>query len=129
MATYVVCIDGTWNGPGDSQPDPIDRHIETAGDRRSPRLHDFLRVSGTTRIGAPACARVACMSMGLSPLREKVVSGAGVGTFGNWVANQLSGAFGYGTMARILEAYRFLARQTATAIAFSVLVSAVARTP
>jgi hypothetical protein len=109
MSTYVVCIDGTWNGPGDPQTDPIDPAIEAGQETNVYHLFRYL-----TDEWHPWPQPDRVMERDLRVNRQQPTPGrvlylAGVGTSGSWLPDEFAGAIGYGTMGRILAGYRFLA--------------------
>jgi hypothetical protein len=109
MSTYAVCIDGTWNGPGDPQADPIEPAIETGKETNVHHVFRFL-----TAEWHPSTQPDDVRPRDLLVNRQQNTPGrvlylAGVGTSGNWLTTRVFGATGYGTMRRILAGYRFLA--------------------
>ncbi len=107
--TWVICIDGTWNQPGQTDKDPI-----TAKEKASPS-----NVAKTWQALADTPLATDFYYGAIAPLKTKVaLTGLmgevlylnGIGTTGT-VTRFLEGATGTGTSERIRDAYRFLAER------------------
>jgi len=107
MQTYVVCIDGTWNHPGQTDKDPIDPSKEAATTTNVLQLYEFLTGVDTPEYGTIAPLKISDKD---DPDYEngEAIYLNGVGSSGT-VANKLfEGSTGTGTSERIRDAYRFL---------------------
>ena len=108
--TWIVCIDGTWNQPGQKDRDPVTA-AETAAPSNIVRTWEALA-------NTPLATDFYCGS--IAPIKPKIlftgVEGeviylAGIGTTGTVETHILEGATGTGTSERIRDAYRFLAER------------------
>jgi uncharacterized protein (DUF2235 family) len=108
--TWIVCIDGTWNQPGQRDRDPISAKEEATS-------------SNVVRTWEALANRILARKFyygSIAPLKPKIlftgVEGeviylAGIGTTGTVEHQVLEGATGTGTSERIRDAYRFLAER------------------
>ena len=108
-STWVICIDGTWNQPGQTDKDPV-----TAQEQAKPsNVAKTWQALADTPLStdfyygaiAPLKTKVA-----LTGLKGEVLYLNGIGTTGT-VTRFLEGATGTGTSERIRDAYRFLAER------------------
>ena len=108
--TWIVCIDGTWNQPGQRDKDPISakeeatssnvvRTWEALADRALARTFYYGSI-------APIKPRIR-----FTGVEGEVIYLAGIGTSGTVKHQVLEGATGTGTSERIRDAYRFLAER------------------
>ncbi len=112
MRTYVVCIDGTWNHPGQKDEDPVEER-EHVTETNVLRMFRFL-TGAWHRSDVPVVygmVKGLCASAGASEDIGQVIYLSGVGTVGSFLARRWQGATGTGTSERILDAYRFLAER------------------
>src|ERR1039457_5522310 len=114
MKTYVVCIDGTWNNPNQTDKDPVEEK-EKATETNVLRVYRFL-TGIKDAVGALEYGTI--LPLQVSPAGNDAVGEAvylnGVGSAGTKLKQLFDGATGTGTSERILDAYRFLAaRQVA----------------
>ena len=108
-STWVICIDGTWNQPGQTDRDPLTEKEEA----RPSNVVKTWQALADTPIAtdfyygaiAPLKTRVA-----LTGLEGEVLYLNGIGTTGT-ITRFLEGATGTGTSERIRDAYRFLAER------------------
>ena len=108
MKTLVVCIDGTWNHPGQTDIDPIE-DIERVSETNVLRVYRFL-TGVAKRNGVPIQhGLVRALHPAGGPGEALYLSG--VGSAGTVVAKAWQGATGTGTSERILEAYQFVAER------------------
>src|SRR4029453_11763057 len=108
-STWVICIDGPWNQPGQTDKDPV-----TAQEQAKPsNVAKTWQALADTPLStdfyygaiAPLKTKVA-----LTGLKGEVLYLNGIGTTGT-VTHVLEGATGTGTSERIRDAYRFLAER------------------
>ena len=103
--TYIVCIDGTWNAPGQIDRDPI-TELET----KAPQTNVAKVWQAFT--GVPLDTE---RSYGtIAPLKNSPGAAMylnGVGSQGSRGAQMIGGVTGTGTSERIRDAYRFLAER------------------
>jgi len=108
--TWIVCIDGTWNQPGQRDKDPV-----TAKEEATPS-----NVARTWEAIANRALATDFYYGSIAPIKPKIlftgVEGeviylAGIGTSGTVKTKTLEGATGTGTSERIRDAYRFLAER------------------
>lgn len=116
MRTYVVCIDGTWNHPGQTDKDPI-QQIETKTETNVLRMFRFLtgnrhfsQITAHNEMVLPLQLRNSD-DVGINDDGGEVIYLAGIGTTGTFAKQAWDGATGTGTSERIIEAYRFLAER------------------
>lgn len=108
MRTYIVCIDGTWNMPGQVDRDPIEK-IEVDSETNVMHIFRFLTGNaGVTCSGGTNGERFPLRGSSCSDLGE-VFYLNGVGSTGSWPKRQWQGAVGTGISDRIMKAYQFLA--------------------
>jgi hypothetical protein len=107
--TWVVCIDGTWNQPGQTDKDPV-----TTQEQASPS-----NIAKTWQALADTPLATDFYYGAIAPLKTKVAFTGlqgevlylnGIGTTGT-VKRFFEGATGTGTSERIRDAYRFLAER------------------
>jgi uncharacterized protein (DUF2235 family) len=107
--TWVICIDGTWNQPGQTDRDPVSATEES---RPSNVAKTWQAVADTPLASDFYYGAIA-------PLKTKVVHTDfqgeaiylnGIGTTGT-IKRFIEGATGTGTSERIRDAYRFLAER------------------
>ena len=108
--TWIVCIDGTWNQPGQRDKDPVSSQEEATP-------------SNVVRTWEALADRALAQEFyygSIAPIKPKIlftgVDGeviylAGIGTGGTVKHRLLEGATGTGTSERIRDAYRFLAER------------------
>ena len=104
--TWMICIDGTWNQPGQTDKDPVTKQEE-----RRPS-----NVAKTWQAAADVALATDFYYGAIAPLRTKIVgvdmNGEalyinGIGTTGT-IKRFIEGATGTGTSERVRDAYRFL---------------------
>lgn len=104
MKTLVVCIDGTWNGPGQRDRDPVTgRAVET-------RTNVALTWEALTGVRLQPSRPVG----DIAQLRQQAGTAlylSGVGSSGSSLAQFFYGATGSGLARQIRTAYRFLAER------------------
>jgi uncharacterized protein (DUF2235 family) len=108
--TWIVCIDGTWNQPGQRDKDPVSAR-EEATSSNVVRAWEALADRGLARAfyyGSIAPIRPKILFTGVE---GEVIYLAGIGTSGTVKHQLLEGATGTGTSERIRDAYRFLAER------------------
>jgi uncharacterized protein (DUF2235 family) len=109
MKTYVVCIDGTWNNPNQTDKDPVEDK-EKATETNVLRVYRFL-TGLKSAVGVLEYGTIRPLQV--SPAGNDAVGEAvylnGVGSAGTKLKQLFEGATGTGTSERILDAYRFLA--------------------
>jgi uncharacterized protein (DUF2235 family) len=108
--TWIVCIDGTWNQPGQRDKDPISAK-EEATSSNVVRTWEALANRALARTFyygsiAPIKPKILCTGV-----EGEVIYLAGIGTTGTVKHQVLEGATGTGTSERIRDAYRFLAER------------------
>jgi len=108
--TWIVCIDGTWNQPGQKDRDPVTA-AETAAPSNVVRTWEALAntsLSTDFYYGSIAPIKPKILFTGVE---GEVIYLAGIGTSGTVETHVLEGATGTGTSERIRDAYRFLAER------------------
>jgi uncharacterized protein (DUF2235 family) len=108
--TWIVCIDGTWNQPGQRDRDPISAK-EEATSSNIVRTWEALAdrpLARTFYYGSIAPIRPKILFTGVE---GEVIYLSGIGTSGTVKHQLLEGATGTGTSERIRDAYRFLAQR------------------
>ncbi len=105
MSVYVVCIDGTWNNPGQKDKDPV-LNEEVCTETNVLLIYRYL--TGDYRKGIPngSVEDLRADNGGGSPGEAMYLYG--VGTTGTFI-DLYEGATGTGTSERICDGYRFLA--------------------
>ncbi len=108
--TWIVCIDGTWNQPGQKDRDPVSAQ-EAATPSNVVRTWEALAnvpLATNFYYGSIAPIKPKILFTGVE---GEVIYLAGIGTSGTVENNILEGATGTGTSERIRDAYRFLAER------------------
>jgi uncharacterized protein (DUF2235 family) len=108
--TWIVCIDGTWNQPGQRDRDPVSAKEEATSSnvvRTWEALADRT-LARTFYYGSIAPIKPKILFTGVE---GEVIYLAGIGTSGTVKHQVLEGATGTGTSERIRDAYRFLAER------------------
>ena len=108
--TWIVCIDGTWNQPGQKDRDPVTA-AETAAPSNIVRTWEALAntpLATDFYYGSIAPIKPKILFTGVE---GEVIYLAGIGTTGTVETHILEGATGTGTSERIRDAYRFLAER------------------
>ena len=108
--TWIVCIDGTWNQPGQKDRDPVTA-AETAAPSNVVRTWEALANTSLTAdfyYGSIAPIKPKILFTGVE---GEVIYLAGIGTSGTVETHVLEGTTGTGTSERIRDAYRFLAER------------------
>lgn len=108
--TWIVCIDGTWNQPGQRDRDPVSAK-EEATCSNVVRTWEALADRDLARrfyYGSIAPIRPRILFTGVE---GEVIYLAGIGTTGTVKHQILEGATGTGTSERIRDAYRFLSER------------------
>jgi uncharacterized protein (DUF2235 family) len=108
--TWIVCIDGTWNQPGQRDKDPVSAK-EEATSSNVVRTWEALANRALARqfyYGSIAPIKPRILFTGVE---GEVIYLAGIGTSGTVKHQVLEGATGTGTSERIRDAYRFLAER------------------
>jgi hypothetical protein len=108
--TWIVCIDGTWNQPGQRDKDPVSAK-EEATSSNIVRTWEALANRPLGRAfyyGSIAPIKPKILYTGVE---GEVIYLAGIGTSGTVKHQVLEGATGTGTSERIRDAYRFLAER------------------
>jgi uncharacterized protein (DUF2235 family) len=108
--SWIVCIDGTWNQPGQRDRDPVSAH-EQATSSNVVRAWEALADSALARTfyyGSIAPIKPKILFTGVE---GEAIYLAGIGTSGTVKHQLLEGATGTGTSERIRDAYRFLAER------------------
>src|ERR1043166_5019092 len=108
-STWVVCIDGTWNQPGQTDKDPLTKEEEARPSNVARTWQALADTSLATDFyyGAIAPLKTRVIHTGL---QGEIVYLNGIGTTGT-VRKFFEGATGTGTSERIRDAYRFLAER------------------
>ncbi len=108
--TWIICIDGTWNQPGQKDRDPV-----TAKEEATPsnvvRAWEALAndpLAADFYYGSIAPIKPKILFTGVE---GEVIYLAGIGTTGTVETHILEGATGTGTSERIRDAYRYLAER------------------
>jgi uncharacterized protein (DUF2235 family) len=108
--TWILCIDGTWNQPGQRDRDPISAK-EEATSSNVVRTWEALADKTLARqfyYGSIAPIKPKILFTGIE---GEAIYLAGIGTSGTVPHHILEGATGTGTSERIRDAYRFLAER------------------
>ena len=107
--TWVICIDGTWNQPGQTDKDPITAKEEASPSNVAKTWQALADIPLATDFYYGAIAPLKT-KVALTGLQGEVLYLNGIGTTGT-VTRFLEGATGTGTSERIRDAYRFLAER------------------
>jgi uncharacterized protein (DUF2235 family) len=102
--TLIICIDGTWNAPGQTDQDPF-THEEMATKTNVARTWEA--VTGKT---LPLTHSYGIISNLLNQSGEAIYLN-GVGSSGSKFQQNFDGSSGEGTAMRIRDAYRFIAER------------------
>lgn len=108
-STWVVCIDGTWNQPGQTDKDPVTAQEEAKPSNVAKTWQALADTPLSTDFYYGAIAPLKT-KVALTGLKGEVLYLNGIGTTGT-VTRFLEGATGTGTSERIRDAYRFLAER------------------
>lgn len=104
VKTWVICIDGTWNTPGQTDTDPID-HDEAVTKTNVQILWEVIT----------KCELISQSPYGsIQPLANQIGAALylnGVGSSGSEKWRNYEGSTGTGTSERIIDAYQFLAQR------------------
>lgn len=105
MKSYVICIDGTWNQPGQTDLDPItDREIHT----KTNVQHAWEMLTGRELEDRADCYGQISK---LAELDGEAIYFNGVGGAADKLSKWYEGATGSGTTERILDGFRFLSER------------------
>ena len=107
MRTYVVCIDGTWNHPGQTDRDMIDPTKEDVTETNVLQMYGFLTGVDDPEYGTIAPFRASAADAPDADNGE-VIYLNGVGSAGTVANKAYEGSTGTGTSERIRDAFRFL---------------------
>ena len=107
--TWVICIDGTWNQPGQTDRDPVTEKEEARPSNVAKTWQALADTPLATDFYYGAIAPLKT-KVALTGLKGEVLYLNGIGTTGT-VTRFLEGATGTGTSERIRDAYRFLAER------------------
>lgn len=102
--TWVVCIDGTWNSPGQTDTDPID-HQEAVTKTNVQIVWEALTQTALSDASPYGSVEPLARQMGMALYLN------GVGSSGTERVRSFEGSTGTGTSERILDAYQFLAQR------------------
>jgi uncharacterized protein (DUF2235 family) len=108
--TWVVCIDGTWNQPGQTDKDPVTQ-TEVRTPSNVSKIWQALAnqpLSGEFHYGVIAPIQPKIVHTGV---QGEVIYLSGIGTTGTVKHKVLEGGTGTGTSERVRDAYRFLAER------------------
>jgi uncharacterized protein (DUF2235 family) len=108
--TWIVCIDGTWNQPGQKDRDPVTDQEATAPSNVVRTWEALANVSLATDFYYGSIAPIKPKIL-FTGVEGEVIYLAGIGTSGTVETHVLEGATGTGTSERIRDAYRFLAER------------------
>ena len=108
-STWVICIDGTWNQPGQTDKDPVTAQEEAKPSNVAKTWQALADTPLSTDFYYGAIAPLKT-KVALTGLKGEVLYLNGIGTTGT-VTRFLEGATGTGTSERIRDAYRFLAER------------------
>ena len=108
--TWIVCIDGTWNQPGQRDKDPVSSKEEATSSNvvRTWEAIANRDLARTYYYGSITPIKPKILFTGVE---GEVIYLAGIGTTGTVKLQLLEGATGTGTSERIRDAYRFLAER------------------
>lgn len=107
--TWVVCIDGTWNQPGQTDKDPVTAEEAAKPSNVAKTWQALAETPLATDFYYGAIAPLKT-TVALTGFKGEVLYLNGIGTTGT-VTRFLEGATGTGTSERIRDAYRFLAER------------------
>lgn len=107
--TWVVCIDGTWNQPGQSDKDPVTEQEQASPSNVAKTWQALADTPLATDFYYGAIAPLKT-TVAFTGLRGEVLYLNGIGTTGT-IKRFFEGATGTGTSERIRDAYRFLAER------------------
>jgi hypothetical protein len=108
-STWVVCIDGTWNQPGQTDKDPVTEQEEARPSNVAKTWQGLADTPLATDFYYGAIAPLKT-KVAFTGLNGEVLYLNGIGTTGT-VTRFIEGATGTGTSERIRDAYRFLAER------------------
>jgi uncharacterized protein (DUF2235 family) len=104
MRKWVVCIDGTWNHPGQTDKDPVDaKEVVT----QSNVLNTWEGLADRDLESAGGHGAVAALATG----EGEVIYLCGVGSAGTVMERTWEGSTGTGTSERVMEGWAFLAQR------------------
>ena len=107
--TWIVCIDGTWNQPGQSDKDPVTEQEQASPSNVAKTWQALADTPLATDFYYGAIAPLKTEVAGTG-LKGEVLYVNGIGTTGT-IKRFFEGATGTGTSERIRDAYRFLAER------------------
>ncbi len=102
--TWVICIDGTWNTPGQMDTDPID-HQEAVTKTNVQILWEAITQTLLKDVSAYGSIQPLAKQTGAALYLN------GVGSNGSEKLRNFEGTTGTGTSERIIDAYQFLAQR------------------
>lgn len=108
-STWVICIDGTWNQPGQTDRDPLTEKEEASPSNVAKTWQALANTPLATDFYYGAIAPLKT-KVALTGLQGEALYLNGIGTTGT-ITRFLEGATGTGTSERIRDAYRFLAER------------------
>ncbi|TMA55920.1 MAG: DUF2235 domain-containing protein [Deltaproteobacteria bacterium] len=108
--TWVICIDGTWNQPGQKDKDPITAKEEATLSNVVRTWQALANIPLATDFYYGSIAPIKPKIL-FTGVEGEVIYLAGIGTSGTVETHILEGATGTGTSERIRDAYRFLAER------------------
>jgi uncharacterized protein (DUF2235 family) len=108
--TWVICIDGTWNQPGQKDKDPVTVKEEATPSNVVRTWQALANVPLATNFYYGSIAPIKPKIL-FTGVEGEVIYLAGIGTSGTVETHILEGATGTGTSERIRDAYRFLAER------------------
>ncbi len=104
MRKWIVCIDGTWNHPGQTDKDPVDaKEVVT----QTNVLNTWEGLTDRDLASVGGSGSVAPLAMG----EGEVLYLCGVGSAGTVVERTWAGSTGTGTSQRVMEGWAFLAER------------------
>ncbi len=108
--TWVICIDGTWNQPGQMELDPVAAKEVTTPSNVVRTWEALANIPLATDFYYGSIAPIKPKIL-FTGVEGEVVYLAGIGTTGTVKTHILEGATGTGTSERIRDAYRYLAER------------------
>ena len=108
--TWIICIDGTWNQPGQRDKDPITAQEEAAPSNVVRTWEALANTPLATEFYYGSIAPIKPKIL-FTGVEGEVIYLAGIGTTGTVDTHILDGATGTGTSERIRDAYRYLAER------------------